>query len=723
MTFMKSFFLGLLLCVSLSGGAEDWGAYAIVSASAPELLLEAPTSGERISIAKPSGLANQKWTFTSKGGEFYSVHSAAAPELALTAAKAGQDNGTPLHLESDTGRPEQLWRIVKQADGSFSFLPKHADGKGLDHLGGVRTPGAKIDLWAYNPGDRHLQWLIKPLAGTAIPPPAAPETNGYVAPEIAPEKILKGEIRRSVFNDSKIFPGTTREVVVFIPAQYDPAKPACVYVKTDGYNPKEKELLETLIATGEMPVCVGVFVRPGETPAPMKGTLGRRNRCLEYDGVGDANARFLVEELLPYVAKEQKLNLSTSGNDRCISGGSSGAIAAFTAAWERPEWFSRVYANSGSFVAFRGGHEYPTLVRKYEAKPIRAYLTTGTRDMENCAGDWFLLDQEMDKALKFSGYDYRFHIINGGHVAGYYDHHREAMAFLWKDWPKPVAAGASAPRAQDMLLPGEGWRLLADHLPGILSPATNAAGEVFFIDTHTNRIRRIGLDDRVADFADAAQANALSFGAKGELYAASAQTGKILAYDAGGQANEILAGLKARQLLATPQGGLFLSGEGGDEGVWFIKDGKKTLVDADLKQATGLALRPDQWILAAADGRSKWAYSYQTNTDGKLANKEKFFWLHVNDWDDDAGASGAIYAKEGQLILATRAGLQVCADDGPTQVILPLPDHARAFGVALGGKELDLLFVFTADRIWCRKVKVHAAGAFSPWTKVNGTRL
>ena len=195
-------------------------------------------------------------------------------------------------------------------------------------------------------------------------------------------------------------------MTVFIPAQYDGSKPACVYVKTDGYNPREKPLLETLIATKEMPVTIGVFVRPGDLPATVKNTIGRRNRCFEYDGMGDNNVRFLVDELLPFVAKQFDLKLSTSGNDRCIAGGSSGGIAAFNAAWERPDAFSRVYANSGSFVAFRGGHEFPTLVRKFEAKPIRAYLTTGTNDMENCAGDWFLLDQEMDKALKFSGYDY-----------------------------------------------------------------------------------------------------------------------------------------------------------------------------------------------------------------------------------------------------------------------------------------------------------------------------
>ncbi len=210
--------------------------------------------------------------------------------------------------------------------------------------------------------------------------------------------------------------------------------------------------------------------------------------------MGDNNVRFLVDELLPFVAKQFDLKLSTSGNDRCIAGGSSGGIAAFNAAWERPDAFSRVYANSGSFVAFRGGHEFPTLVRKFEAKPIRAYLTTGMRDMENCAGDWFLLDQEMDKALRFSGYDYSFRIINGGHVAGYYDYFQEAMSFIWKGWPRPIPAGPSAPRVRDIILPGETWQLVAQDRHDARGPTCNARGEVFFVDTAEDKIHRIGLD-------------------------------------------------------------------------------------------------------------------------------------------------------------------------------------------------------------------------------------
>ena len=550
----------------------------------------------------------------------------------------------------------------------------------------------------------------------------------YVAPRIDPANILPGVIKQSSFHKSAIFPGTVRDVSVFIPVQYDGSKPACVYVKTDGYNPAEKTLLETLIATKEMPVTIGVFVRPGDLPATIKNAMGRRNRCFEYDGMGNNNVRFLVEELLPFVAKKFDLKLSTDGNDRCIAGGSSGGITAFNAAWERPDAFSRVYANSGSFVAFRGGHEFPTLVRKFEAKPIRAYLTTGTRDMENCAGDWFLLDQEMDKALRFSGYDYFFRIINGGHVAGYYDYFPEAMRFIWKDWPQPVQAGPSAPRVRDIILPKEKWRMVARGFHNARGPACNAVGEVFFVDTSDNKIYRIDHDGKVNVFlSDGGQANGLSFGRDGQLYAVSSKTARIMRYDPSGEGSLVVDGLHGQYILATPGGGLYVTGAGdkpGDSGrVWFVKDGKKTLVDSGLKCATGLAYRPDQWLLSVADGRSKWAYSYQMNPDGTLSNKERFFWLHVPDWEDDAGAESVCYAKEGQMLVATRWGIQACADDGPTQVILPMPDRSRVIGVCLGGRDFDTLFAFCGDKIWKRKVKIHAMGAFTPWTRVNGTSL
>lgn len=713
--------------------AEDWGHYSFVPASAPDFVLEAVgagvADGTPVSINKPAGTRHQQWTIVPREAGVVAIKPAHDPALALTVANGGTKQGAAVVLAKDANEVSQLWTLTKYDNGAYSLTPKNAPGLGLDHLGGKPELGATIDLGTYTATDLHMRWFIRPLAGSnGAAVGLADTTRKYEPPAIKPTDILAGEIRQLRFAASRIFPGTVREVTIFIPAQYDARRPACVYVKSDGFNPREKTMLETMIATREMPVTVGVFVRPGEVPAPMAGTAGRRNRDFEYDGVNDANVRFLIEELLPFVAQECQLNLSTDGNDRCVVGSSSGGIAAFTAAWNRPEAFSRVYAVSGSWVAFRGGHEFPTMVRKFEAKPIRAFLTTATHDMENCAGDWFLLDQEMDKALRFSGYDYQFRIVDGRHVAGYAENWREAMAYLWKDWPEHVKAGASAPRVQEIIIPGESWKLVGEGFRSTRGPACNAKGEVFFADTSDNKLYRIGLDEKVTVFvADAGAAHGVTVGADGTVFTLSETSGKLMRYNAQGEGSVVMEGIVGHSILALPDGRFYVTsnGETPDAGgtVWLIRDGRKTPVDRDLKFATGMAYRPDQWLLSVAEGHSKWAYSYQINGDGTLANKERFFPLHVADWDDDAGAESLCYSIEGRQFIATRSGVQISADDGPTQVILPVPDRTRVTGVALGGKDLDTLFAFCENRIWSRKVRHHAMGAFSPWTKVTANKL
>ena len=723
---ISHFFAFALWAAGAVARAQDWsGPCTLIPISAPELVLEAVapgnTNGSAVAIATPIGADPQVWMLSRKEGNTYALTTKASASLVLAAQKGGTNNGTPMVLETDANQPWQRWTLKPNANGSMSLLAVHAPTKGLDDLAGRTNAGAKQDLWDFHPGDEHLQWVFKPLAGATLPPEIA---AGPRMDPLAP----KGTIKEFSFNESRIFPGTRRTGSVFIPAQYDPAKPACVYVRQDGSNPAEKRFLESLISVGDMPVTVGVFVRPGDLPAPIPNTMGRRNRCFEYDAVGDAYPRFLVEELLPFVAKQFDLNLSTNGNDRCIAGGSSGGIAAFNAAWERPDAFARVYANSGSFVAFRGGHEFPTLIRKFEAKPFRSYLTTGMHDMVNCAGDWYLLDQEMDKALSFSGYDYFFRAIDGPHVAGWNEFFPEAMRFIWKGWPAPVKAGASAPRVRDVLLTNESWSLAAEGFADARGPACNAKGEVFFADPAANKVYRLGLDGKTGVFlADSGHANAVAVGPKGEVLTVSPTTGKVLSYDEAGAARVVAAGIPGRYVLARPDGALFVTGPGAtpDAGsrLWHLQDGRATVVETGLKRATGLAYRPDQWLLSVADGDSKWAYSFQINADGSLTNQERFFWLHVPDWEDDAGAESVCYAQEGQMLVATRLGIQVCADDGPSQVILPMPDRSRVVGVCLGGTDRNTLFAFCGNKVWKRTVKLHALGAFSPWKAARGTPL
>ncbi|HXO74105.1 MAG TPA: alpha/beta hydrolase-fold protein, partial [Puia sp.] len=223
--------------------------------------------------------------------------------------------------------------------------------------------------------------------------------------------VPKGEVIKCSFDHSSVFPGTRRDYWIYVPAQYRPEHPACVYVNQDGIQWKAPVVFDNLINSHEIPVTIGVFIQPGRVIASdTSAALDRFNRSFEYDGLGDNYVRFILDEILPDVERHQAgdgraIHLSRNGNDRAIGGSSSGAIAAFTAAWERPDAFSRVFSAIGTYVGLRGGDRYPTLIRKYEPKPIRVFLQDGSNDLNIYGGDWYKSNEMMERALTFSGYE------------------------------------------------------------------------------------------------------------------------------------------------------------------------------------------------------------------------------------------------------------------------------------------------------------------------------
>lgn len=234
------------------------------------------------------------------------------------------------------------------------------------------------------------------------------------------EGVPQGEITKHTWTSKTVFPGTVRDYWVYVPAQYDAKKPACVMVFQDGAGYVSKTgptptpiVFDNLIHKKEMPVTIGIFINPGVIPAEKAGGKSRRNRSFEYDTLSDQYTRFLLEEILPEVGKSY--NLTTDPEGRAICGISSGGICAFTVAWERPDQFRRVLSHVGSFTNIRGGHVYPALIRKTEKKPIRVFLQEGSNDLDNLHGSWPLSNQQMAAALKFSKYEYKFVFGDGGH--------------------------------------------------------------------------------------------------------------------------------------------------------------------------------------------------------------------------------------------------------------------------------------------------------------------
>ena len=280
--------------------------------------------------------------------------------------------------------------------------------------------------------------------------------------------IPKGEVLNFSFDNSKIFPGTSRNYSVYIPKQYDSSKPACVYINQDGVQYNAPAVFDKLIHEKQMPVTIGVFVTPGKVKATNPNSLDRFNRSFEYDGLGDNYARFLLEELLPNVEKQKATDgraiiLSKDGNDRCIAGSSSGAICAFTAAWERPDAFSRVFSAIGTYVGLRGGDIYPTLIRKMEPKALRVFLEDGSNDNNSFGGDWWMANQTMQRALTFAGYEVNHAWGDGGHNGKHATElFPDAMKWLWKDYPAKIKSGLGSSQLKEILIPGEEWKLVKD---------------------------------------------------------------------------------------------------------------------------------------------------------------------------------------------------------------------------------------------------------------------
>ena len=257
------------------------------------------------------------------------------------------------------------------------------------------------------------------LAVGLDPAPAA-DDYAYGPDSVRHPGVPEGKVTGPVRWESKVFDGTVRDYWVYVPAQYRPDQPACVMVFQDGGNYVKENgqfrvpvVFDNLIHKGDMPVTVGVFVNPGTFPGASPKGRGRSNRSYEYDTLSNQYASFLEKEILPEVGKTVKLRSDASG--RAICGISSGGICAFTAAWERPDLFSKVLSHVGSFTNIRGGDVYPGLIRKTERKPIRVFLQDGSGDLDNPHGSWPLANLSMAAALRFKDYDYRLVYGDGGH--------------------------------------------------------------------------------------------------------------------------------------------------------------------------------------------------------------------------------------------------------------------------------------------------------------------
>jgi gluconolactonase len=553
--------------------------------------------------------------------------------------------------------------------------------------------------------------------------------------------VPRGKIEKFAFASSKIFPGTVRDNWIYVPAQYRRDVPACVMVFQDGgrFVPLDGPwrvpiVFDNLIHKKEMPITIGVFTNPGVLPAPRPNAQPRFNRSFEYDGLGDDYVRFLLEELLPEVGK--RYSLSNDPNCRAIAGSSSGAIAAFTAAWHRPDAFRRVFSSIGTYVGLRGGEVYPTLVRKSEPRPLRVFLQDGSGDLNGYGGNWWIANQAMLSALEFAGYEVAHVFGDGGHNAKHAASILpDALRFLWKGFPSApkVAVGSKQPVLDvigvdkndgDPEGAKAGWESIGEGYGRLAAVAAAPGGDLYFSDVGAGRIYRVAAGGKPVVFVEqSGGASGLAVSADGGLFAARPGRKEIVAFDTQARPTVVATGIAASDLAVTHAGVLFATEPSTGRVFAVAPGGQPRMVASNLGTPNGLALTADQAFLYVSDSRGRFVSSFEVLADGTLDHAQRFCHLHLDDRLPDSGADGLTVDVTGRLYVATRSGLQFCDQAGRVNGIISAPDRTWFAQATFAGPKLATLYAITEKRLYRRPSKTNGALSAEPPIKPPTPRL
>ena len=586
------------------------------------------------------------------------------------------------------------------------------------------------------------------LTALALSPSLSFAADGFVATPDHEEHadVPHGKVVNLPAWHSTIFPNTVRDWAVYVPAQYKPDGSAAVMIFQDGMGYigakgtwRVPIVFDNLIAHGQMPVTVAIFVNPGNDPSkgPPKKGAGASNRSLEYNSLGDRYARFLLEEILPEVEKQYPL--SHDPEKRALAGSSSGGIAAFTVAWERPNQFRKVFTTVGSFVNLAGGDAYPALIRKTERKPLRVYQQDSSGDLDNPFGKWPIANQQVHAALRYMGYDCHLEFAegyghNGQHGGSIFP---DALRWLWRaEKPVPVI-NTKGDLGGDLtlhrlLIEGEGWQPVAEGIGGADAACTDDTGNFYYSDIKNPAIYKIALDGTKTKLSGEA-ASGLKFGPDGKLYGGLGAKNQLFTIDVATGKAEVLADrVQPNDLVVTRRGHIYFT-ETAKKQVTFFDPATKTLraVDTGLANPNGITLSPDGGTLAVSEHAGSHVWTFRINPDGSLDAKEPYMSMRCPiDQKGDfkfnnpppylpaARGDGMTTDTLGRYYVTTALGVQVFDPTGRLCGVLGKPDSTERTPstCVLSGPSQTYLYVGYGDKIFRRKVQATgvASGAVMP---------
>ncbi|HVV73940.1 MAG TPA: SMP-30/gluconolactonase/LRE family protein, partial [Verrucomicrobiae bacterium] len=447
------------------------------------------------------------------------------------------------------------------------------------------------------------------------------------------------------------------------------------------------------------------------------------NRSFEYDSLGDAYARFLIEEAIPFVTNKYSLALTSDPELRAVCGSSSGGICAFTVAWERPDQFRKVLSTVGSFTNIRGGHNYPALIRKTERKPLRVFLQDGSNDLNNLFGDWPLANQEMASALRFMGYDHKLVLGDGSHNSRHGGAiFPEALRWLWRA-PQPLPAPLTKDNlkgddALAKLLPPQGsWELVVDGLGFVDAACSDAQGNFYFSDLGHARLYKVGADGKAQVwFEGDPKISGMKFGPDGRLYGASQgaldgakdQKKTIVAIEPGSKRVTVIAtDVTPNDLVVSKAGWIYFTDTGAGQVMMCPTQTQRLprprVAAGGISQPNGIGLSPDGKFLLVSEFGGTNVWSFMVHPDGTLWAGERYMDLQAPVNRPQSGGDGMTVDAEGRAFITSYVGIQLFDPTGRLSGVLAKPGDKGCVSVAFAGPDRSWLYACAGDKVYRRK--------------------
>ncbi|MFT4639705.1 MAG: gluconolactonase [Verrucomicrobiales bacterium] len=529
--------------------------------------------------------------------------------------------------------------------------------------------------------------------------------------------VEPGTLTEFDFTTSKVFEGTSRGCWLYVPKAYTGEEPAALMVFQDGHAYVSEDgqmrvpiVFDNLIAQGDMPVTIGLFINPGhrgDDGAPKNRWGNRSNRSVEYDTPSGDYAKLLLDELIPHVVQTYDLKLSADPNDRAISGMSSGGICAWVTAWERPDQFGKVLSHIGSFTNIRGGHIYPALIRKTERKPIRVFLQDGANDLNNDHGSWPLSNQQMASALAYAGYDHRFVFGDGAHNGQHGGAILpDSLRWLWRGWKEEPPSTPTTMLSGDWKLAGEGYQFTD-------GACAHSDGSLYFSDLPSGTLYRMAPDEEKPSIwlADGPRISGMDFGPDGKLYAAVQGQGedkqkKIVRIDPADKSiTTIAVGLSPNDLVVAKNGYIYVTDTGAGAVVRVPIDAqgmsRPPAIARGIVKPNGIALSPDHSALFVSEYGGDHVWRFLLAPNGDLRGGERLAMLANPDDSKDTGGDGMAIAPNGNAYITSHAGIQIFDRSGRPQAIIPKPQDGATVSVAI---TKGTLFACCADKLYRRSI-------------------